>query len=391
MRLSDQVKFALGALMGRKLRSGLTLLGIVVGVVLLAAVFTIADTVSTNVQETLARGGANQVYVIAGDRYITDSDRSLLESIPHVVTTVAYAYYEPATVSFGGAVETAAVVFVEPEGLQYLYPGLEAREGVVELTPMECLIGHRLAEELGGTLKHGDLIQLSAQGRQASLRVAGVLERYGFTFAGWVDMSVVASISVIQRRGALKQYPYILVLVDDPSNVEVAVDLIKEVFEESFGLFVVKDVVKQIVNAMESLTLIIGGVASVTLVVAAVGLMNAMFTAVAERTRIIGVLRALGVRRGEVMSLFIIEALVLALIGLAIGIPVGLAAGAFLASYAGLGGSAGLIRSGGLTIIIKPLHLALIIAAPLALSILGVLPPAHRASRLEPAQALRQE
>lgn len=390
MRLSDQFKFALRALMGRKLRSGLTLLGIVVGVVLLVAVFVVADSVTASVEQTLLKGGANQVYVIAGERYLTDSDRSLLESIPHVTATISYFYYEPVTVSFGGASETAAAVFVEPEGLLSLYPGLEAEEGVVEITPSECLVGGRLAEELGGMVKSGDLIQVSAMGKTTSLRVAGVLKRYGFTFAGWVDMSVIASIDVVQRQGALKYYPYVLVIVDRPDNVEVVVDLIKDLYSGSVSLFVIKDIVRQIMNAMESTTLIIGGVAAVTLVVAAVGLMNAMFTAVAERTRIIGVLRALGVKKRDVMFLFLIEALALTSIGLAIGLPLGLTIGALLVSYGGFSPSpAGRVME--LPITIELSHLLLVILVPLLLSLIGALPPAYRASSLEPAQALRQE
>jgi len=139
-------------------------------------------------------------------------------------------------------------------------------------------------------------------------------------------------------------------------------------------------------------SLIVGGIASVTLVVAAVGLMNAMFTAVAERTRIIGVLRALGVRRGGIMSLLIIEAIALAALGLAVGLPLGLAAGTMLASQPGLlMGGAGAMGGIRTVVTIKLHHLAIVAAAPLLLSIVGVLPPAYRASRLEPAQALRQE
>jgi putative ABC transport system permease protein len=393
MKLRDQAKLALRALMERKLRSSLTLLGIVVGVILLAAVFVVADSVSATVEEALVKGGANQVYVIASKRYVTPSDRLTLSSIPHVAATVAYASYTPARVSFEGvAVEDASLILVEPDGLQHLYPGLKASKGVVELGAMECLVGQRLAEKLGGALSCGDVIQASAMGVQASLRVAGILERYGFTFTGHVDRSVVASIDLIQRRGALRQYPFVLVMVDDPSHVEEAVDLIKDLFGGSFNLFVVKDIVKQVVSAMEGVSLIVGGIASVTLVVAAVGLMNAMFTAVAERTRIIGVLRALGVRRGGIMSLLIIEAIALAALGLAIGLPLGLAAGTMLASQPGLlMGGAGAMGGIRTVVTIKPHHLAIVAAAPLLLSIVGVLPPAYRASRLEPAQALRQE
>jgi len=391
VRLSDQLKFSVRALMGRKLRSGLTLLGIVVGVVLLAAVFVIADTVTYTVKETLVKGGANQVYVIAGQRYLTDSDRRLLESIPHVAATVSYYHYRPVTISFGGLTETASAIFVEPEGLSYLYPGLEVEEGVLEIAPSECLVGNRLAEELGSQVRNGDVIQVAAMGRSTSLRVAGVLKRYGFTFAGWVDGSVIASVELVERRGALKHYPYVLVVVDDPSHVELVVDLIKELFEDDVTLFVVKDVIRQIVSVMEGITIVIGGVAAVTLVVAAVGLMNAMFTAVAERTRIIGVLRALGVKRRGIMTLFIVESLILALLGLAVGLPIGLATGFLLVTYGGMGPATPFGGTAAPSITIEPLHLALIVAAPLILSLIGALPPAYRASRLEPAQALRQE
>lgn len=389
MKLGDRLKFATRAIMGRKLRSGLTLLGVIIGVVLLATIFIMADSVAASVEETLVKGGANQVYVMAAKRQLTDGDRALLESIPHVSATIVYLYFD-GVVSLGGASEIAPIILVEPEGLLALYPGLEAAEGIVEIGRMRCVVGNRLAKELGGVLGAGDLVQASFMGRSVSLSVSGVLKRYGFTFTGWVDMSLITSIDVAMERGALKRYSLLLVLVDHPDNVESVVDLVKELFGDAVSLFVMKDIIRQIVAFIDTITLIVGAVASVTLVVAAVGLMNAMFTAVAERTRIIGVLRALGVKRGGIASLFITEALILASLGLAIGLPIGLALGSVVVSFGGLIPFV-MGRPMGVAVTIEPAHLAIVVLIPLLFSLIGAIPPAYRASKLEPDQALRYE
>jgi IS605 OrfB family transposase len=101
---------------------------------------------------------------------------------------------------------------------------------------------------------------------------------------------------------------------------------------------------------------------------------------------------SLGGSNGGIMSLLIIEAIALAALGLAVGLPLGLAAGTMLASQPGLlMGGAGAMGGIRTVVTIKLRHLAIVAAGPLLLSIVGVLPPAYRASRLEPAQALRQE
>lgn len=395
MKLHDQVKFAVKALMSRKLRSSLTLLGILVGVVLLTSVFTMADSIAATTTKVLVRGGATHIFLMPHGFTLTDADRTQIESIPHVVSTVAYLQLGTLAVSSGGVKETASIIVVEPQGISLVYPGIEVEDGSLDITFRGCLIGSNLYQEFsnqGVKLSIGDLIHVHFGKRAIPLRVSGILERYGFSFAGGrIDDAVIVPMDLMYAVIGRGEYRFLLVVVDSVDHVDLVVDTLKDLYGENLDMFVVKDLVKQVLSAMDWVTMIVGSIASVALVVAAIGLMNAMFTAVAERTRIIGVLRALGARRRHILSIFILEASILGIIGVALGVVIGFAAGAFIVSFTrglgmGMGGA-----PVGISVYLSPLHLAVSVLIPLALTILGALPPAYRASKLEPAQALRYE
>jgi len=144
-------------------------------------------------------------------------------------------------------------------------------------------------------------------------------------------------------------------------------------------------------DSMRLFSLIIGSIASVTLVVAAIGVMNAMFTTVMERIRIIGVLRALGLRRHMVLLNILIEALTLASIALLVGLPLGIFIGRMLIEGGMFTPTGPRGTLGTINFIITSNSLALIVTVTLALTLIGALPPAYRASKLEPAEALRYE
>ena len=395
MKLHDQVKFAVKALMSRKLRSSLTLLGILVGVVLLTSVFTMADSIAATMTKVLVRGGATHIFLMPHGFTLTDADRMQIESIPHVVSTVAYLQLGTLAVSSGGVKETASIIVVEPQGISLVYPGIEVEDGSLDITFRGCLIGCNLYQEFsnqGVKFSIGDPIYVHFGKRAIPLRVSGILERYGFSFAGGrIDDAVIVPMDLMYAVVGRGEYRFLLVVVDSVDHVDLVVDTLKDLYGENLDMFVVKDIVKQVLSAMDWITMIVGSIASVALVVAAIGLMNAMFTAVAERTRIIGVLRALGARRRHILSIFILEASILGIIGVALGVVIGFAAGAFIVSFTrglgmGMGGA-----PVGISVYLSPLHLAVSVLIPLALTILGALPPAYRASKLEPAQALRYE
>ena len=134
MKLHDQVKFAVKALMSRKLRSSLTLLGILVGVVLLTSVFTMADSIAATMTKVLVRGGATHIFLMPHGFTLTDADRMQIESIPHVVSTVAYLQLGTLAVSSGGVKETASIIVVEPQGISLVYPGIEVEDGSLDIT-----------------------------------------------------------------------------------------------------------------------------------------------------------------------------------------------------------------------------------------------------------------
>ena len=186
----------------------------------------------------------------------------------------------------------------------------------------------------------------------------------------------------------------VIISVDNVDNVDFVIEHLKYLYSGQVNIFAVKDIVKAVTEGLRSFTILIGSIASVTLVVASVGVMNAMFTTVMERIRIIGVLRALGARRYEILLNIVLEALTLAVIAIVVGIPLGVFISSLLIQGGIIGGLRGPGRAGGLgsiEFVVNNQTLMLVAFVTLALTLVGTLPPAYRAAKLEPAQALRYE
>jgi len=128
-----------------------------------------------------------------------------------------------------------------------------------------------------------------------------------------------------------------------------------------------------------TLALLLGGIASISLIVGGIGIMNIMLVSVRERTREIGIRKAVGARSRDILAQFLIEALTLSLIGGLIGIVIG------------LGASAGIARLGGWTFVVSPAIVALAVLFSLAVGVIFGVWPARQAARLDPISALRWE
>ncbi|OYT60607.1 MAG: hypothetical protein B6U75_01185 [Desulfurococcales archaeon ex4484_217_1] len=246
-------------------------------------------------------------------------------------------------------------------------------------------------------IRVGDVIYVSLRNARIALRVEGVLERYGFTFIGYIDESLIVPYDAVKKLieeasgRRIIGYGELIVTADSVDNVDFITEQLRYLYGKSIVIFAIKDIVKSIVESLKSFTIIIGGIASVTLIVASVGVMNAMFTTVMERTRVIGVLRALGIRKYEVLLNIVLEALILAVIAITAGVPLGIFVGSMLiqGGFLGFRGPRGGL--GGIEFMVSNQTLIMVASITLLLTLIGALPPAYRAAKLEPARALRYE
>lgn len=402
MNILDLLRLSVKGLKSRTLRSILTLLGILIGVVLLIIVLTVSDSTTYSLTSIFTKGGLNNVYLISrGTISFSWTDISQMERIPHVIAVSPYLTIR-AIVNYGGYRTSATIIGLPKEKIPFIIPDLEVKEG--SKTLMEgCFIGASLVEkaaERGLKVRIGDPIYVNFQGARTALRVEGILKQYGFTFIGPIDNSLIVPHYVVQKLveeaigSKISGFQTVIVSVNNVNNVDFVIKHLKYLYSGQVNIFAVKDIVKAVTEGLRNFTILIGSIASVTLVVASIGVMNAMFTTVMERIRIIGVLRALGARRYEILLNIVLEALVLAVLAIVVGIPLGVSISSLLIQGGIIGGLRGPGRAGGLgsiEVVVNNRTLMLIAFITLALTLVGTLPPACRAAKLEPARALRYE
>jgi len=401
LNIIDLLKFSIKGLRSRTLRSVLTLLGILIGVILLTTVLTVNDSVTYSLASIFAKGGLNNIYVAhTTAEGFTWADISQIERIPHIVA-VSPRLTARVSINYGGLREEAAIIGLPKEKIALVIPDLEVKEGAKTPTSTYgCLIGSSLSskiEEKGLKIRVGDVIYVSLRNARIALRVEGVLERYGFTFIGYIDESLIVPYDAVKKLieeasgRRIIGYGELIVTADSVDNVDFITEQLRYLYGKSIVIFAIKDIVKSIVESLKSFTIIIGGIASVTLIVASVGVMNAMFTTVMERTRVIGVLRALGIRKYEVLLNIVLEALILAVIAITAGVPLGIFVGSMLiqGGFLGFRGPRGGL--GGIEFMVSNQTLIMVASITLLLTLIGALPPAYRAAKLEPARALRYE
>jgi putative ABC transport system permease protein len=400
---------SLGTLAAHRLRSGLTTLGIVIGVTTVIAIVAIVQGLNQSVAAQVSTFGAHTVYVakwpfvsLSDDRWKLRNRRNIskleLEAIQResrLATAVAPWTFARGTVTREG--REAESVQVNGTNAQYMLTGGGTlREGRfladsdVALARPAIVLGADVADQLfpgssGGASVVGQTVKLA--GRRFD--VVGVLDRRG-RLLGMVSMDnvVLLPFTTFQRIFGDKRSMAIAVATE-PGQMEALEDELTGILrrtrsvapekEDDFNL----NRQDQFVKVYESLTGALYGVAVgvgvITLIVGGIGIMNIMLVSVHERTREIGVRRALGARRRTILMQFLVESSIVAALGGAIGTALGLGVAQLVAVLTPLAAA------------ITPSAVALGLGFSGAVGLLFGSWPAWRAANLDPVEALRWE
>jgi len=370
---ADVPRFLPGVARGlwrRRMRTGLTLLGISVGIAAIVALGALAEGMAYAMTE-MWRASQMDLFAIESG---VDSDFSAIDE--RIGARIA-AW--PGVEAVSGAIMTAANTDKMPMMLVFGYHPREIairHFRIIEGEPLtarhQAIVGKRAAEQMGVTV--GDTLRLM----NSSFRIVGIYK----TGVSFEEIGAVIGLREVQALvGKPHQVQFYGVKLRDPAQAEAMRDDLQAAFPEvDFSL--TAEAVESI-SDMQVMREMVGQISFLAVFIGGVGMLNTMLMSVLERTREIGVLRALGWRRARVLGMILQESLVLGVIGGVFGIFMGLGLGRLLRLVPGTYGSIDLSYTPQL--FVQAIVVALIAGA------LGGLYPAWRATRMRPVEALRYE
>jgi putative ABC transport system permease protein len=415
------IRVALRALSANKLRTTLTMLGIVIGVAAVIALMSIGRGAQASVSAQIQSLGTNLLFIRPGSTSqqgvrtgagnaptLTLEDAQAIAALPNIVGVAPELQTFAQLLANGqnwstrvlGTSETYSSVRNTDiaEGDWLTRAQLEARSSVV-------VLGDSVAKQLfPDSDPIGQTVRISVSGRTGTnFRVIGVAAAKGASgFGNQDDMVYVPITTLMSRlyaqrtaRGA-PNVSTINVQISDERLMEGTVtqigDLLRtrhRVTEDDFTIQSQQDFLNTFNQIAGTFTLLLGAIAGISLVVGGIGIMNIMLVSVTERTREIGIRKAVGARRRDILTQFLVEAIVVSILGGAVGIGLGSGAAALISQLQLGGGAGGGPQSLQTQVGLDSILLAFCVSAAVGL-FFGIY-PATRASRLNPIEALRYE
>ena len=400
---------ALESLSANKMRSGLTILGIVIGVAAVIAMISIGRGAQNTITGSIQGIGTNLLFVFSGGtstdvrnpQPLTLGDADAIAD-PFQASSVAGVAPEltgQVKVTFGGQSTNTSIEGVTPEYATVRNTSVTEGEFITEEQILGrssvVLLGQDVADKLFGRKEGfvGETVRIEGQ----PFRVSGVLASKGGSGFSNEDKRVIVPLSTAQtrllRRSTRDRVDMIMVEATSASTVTQAQEEISQILRtrhrtaigaDDFTILTQQDFLSTASTITSVLTIFLGGIAAISLLVGGIGIMNIMLVSVTERTREIGLRKALGARRIDILTQFLTESAVLSLLGGVIGIALG-----WLISY-----GVGRIAAANNTPITPAIGIDTILIATLFSTAVGLffgLYPANRAAGLQPVEALRYE
>ena len=410
MSFLSVVRIALGALARNKMRSALTMLGIVIGVAAVIAMIAVGRGAQARVEEQIKGLGSNSILVLPGTatasgvrlgtqtaQSLTEDDAAaLVRDVPEVEAAGPSLRAGVQLVAGGMNWGTSAFGVNNDYFAAREWPLASGRA----FEPAEstgsakvAILGQTVAQQLFG---EDDPLDQQIRVRHVPMTVIGVLERKGQnSFGQDQDDVVFVPISTMRHRihgqapGRLKRVNVINVKVRDGMSMDAAEEGMRDVLRQRHRLqpgqdddFTIRNMT-EVLEAQEAsskvLTYLLAAVASVSLLVGGIGIMNIMLVSVTERTREIGLRMAVGARGRDILRQFLVEATTLALIGGLIGVALGIGAAYAVANLAGWQTR------------LSPESIVLAVGFAAVIGIFFGWYPARKAASLQPIDALRHE
>ena len=405
MLFTESVRIALTALFANKLRSILTMLGIIIGVGAVIAMVSVGMGVRSNVQSNIASLGSNMLIVSPGSsnsggvRSAAGSNVTLkyddsaaiktkIKNIDYVSPTVQSSYQ----IVNGNQNWNSTVYGVTPEYMSIrsltISTGSFVTQNDLDKRNRVAVIGTTVATNLFGT---SNPVGKNIRVNNSPYKVVGVLESKGQSSMGQDqdDVVIVPLTTAQERLMGITYVKSINIQVSDPTKMDQVQSEVETLLRQRHHIVGDKDddfTVRNLTSLMQTMTqtttmitLLLGSVAGISLVVGGIGIMNIMMVSVTERTREIGIRKALGATFQNIMMQFLIESIVIGVIGGLLGIAFGCTV------------SIAIAKIGNFTTVITAAPILLSFGFSVGIGLFFGIYPARKAALLDPIEALRYE
>jgi putative ABC transport system permease protein len=434
MKIFDVFSYSFSAIKLRKLRAGLTTLGVIIGIAAIVALLSITQGLQTTITSQLERGlAADMLIVVPGSSalgggpsggggfgggggigggsssaplYVNYTDQINVLS-PDIVTSLAVIQKSGYIQNGSGIIrQINTIVGVNFSQYASAYPTtFLAASGSIPLNPSDndIVVGARVSDpRLNGTvfLQANDDVSIIWTNNTIvpfvnetyTAHVSAVLERIGgFGLGGPSDTGIYVPLSQAEKFFGGNQADEIIVKLksSDAAAVNSASKAITDYFGSQVSVISATAVQSLLSSIFSTVSLFLGGIAAISLLVAGIGIMNIMIVSLIERTREIGILKALGMKSRTVLYIFLTESVIIGLIGAVVGIISGWVLANVVSLFLGRGGLIGSALT--ITPILTPIVFIGALAFGIGVSVIFALYPAWRASKLKPVDALRYE
>nr|WP_290907712.1 ABC transporter permease [Anoxybacillus sp.] len=389
MGFLQSIKMALRSIQGNKLRSFLTMLGIIIGVSSVIVLISIGQGTSEAVTNQINRLGTNLLTVNVMDTDVVKLTQENIEKFQKIEGVKAIAPVVSGRVVAKNGNTSTQVALMGTTAPYQTVRDAQVSQGRflsdidVEYRQKIVVLGANTAQTLFGMDNPiGKYVQING----TSFKVVGVLASKGGSLGQNGDDVMVMPLSTAQRVIKTTNIQTLYIQGKSADQLDQVMGLVQRVLmnmfpnhQDSYSVFNQKDLMDTMSSVTNTMTMMLGGIAGISLLVGGIGIMNIMLVSVSERTREIGIRKAIGAKRRDILLQFLIEAIVLSSLGGIVGIMLGFAGGKLLAAMAGI------TISYSFSVSLIAFFFSLVVGV-----VFGVF-PASKAAKLDPIQALRYE